>query len=232
MACGSPTRPTVAWYRSKLRGRLRPRLLRSVERLVSIVIADVDADGDLDILASTIREGLLLWRNGGRGHFVLARLPKARDALPGPRFSRVARARILEEPGESGADGAIPQTERGCDPLVLRSFLPFESFSPLAQYRVAPRAARRPRSPDPFLCISLGLDGGPCRRVCPCVYCWWTCRARRVRIEGHVVGGYGSRLLPFSRVTRVIGELKRRFLEVPACNLLTSRRFSRDTGMT
>jgi hypothetical protein len=128
----------------KLRGRLRPRLLRSVERLVSIVIADVDADGDLDILASTIREGLLLWRNGGRGHFVLARLPKARDALPGPRFSRVARARILEEPGESGADGAIPQTERGCDPLVLRSFLPFESFSPLAQYRVAPTGRAPP----------------------------------------------------------------------------------------
>jgi anaerobic magnesium-protoporphyrin IX monomethyl ester cyclase len=34
-----------------------------------------------------------------------------------------------------------------------------------------------------------------------------------------VVGGYGSRLLPFSRVTRVIGELKRRFLEVPSVQL-------------
>ncbi len=130
----------------KLRGRLRPRLLRSVERLVSIVIADVDADGDLDILASSIREGLLLWRNAGRGHFVLARLPKARDALPGPRLSGAARARILEEPGESGADSVIPQTERGRDPLVLRSFVPFESFSPLARYRVAPTG----RAPPPL----------------------------------------------------------------------------------
>src|SRR4029453_8762456 len=102
-----------------------------VERLVSIVIADVDADGDLDILASSIREGLLLWRNAGRGHFVLARLPKGRAAVPGPRFSRVARARILEEPGESGADSALPQAERGYDSPVLQSFVPFESFSPL-----------------------------------------------------------------------------------------------------
>jgi radical SAM superfamily enzyme YgiQ (UPF0313 family) len=34
-----------------------------------------------------------------------------------------------------------------------------------------------------------------------------------------VVGGYGSRLLPFSRVTRVIGELKRRVLDVPSVQL-------------
>jgi anaerobic magnesium-protoporphyrin IX monomethyl ester cyclase len=34
-----------------------------------------------------------------------------------------------------------------------------------------------------------------------------------------VVGGYGSRLLPFSRVTRIVGELKRRFLDVPSVQL-------------
>ena len=34
-----------------------------------------------------------------------------------------------------------------------------------------------------------------------------------------VVGGYGSRLLPFSRVTQVIGMLKRRMHEVPSVNL-------------
>lgn len=34
-----------------------------------------------------------------------------------------------------------------------------------------------------------------------------------------VVGGYGSRLLPFSRVTRVISLLKRRMLEVPSVHL-------------
>jgi radical SAM superfamily enzyme YgiQ (UPF0313 family) len=34
-----------------------------------------------------------------------------------------------------------------------------------------------------------------------------------------VVGGYGSRLLPFSRVTRVIGALKRRIYDVPSVQL-------------
>jgi radical SAM superfamily enzyme YgiQ (UPF0313 family) len=34
-----------------------------------------------------------------------------------------------------------------------------------------------------------------------------------------VVGGYGSRLLPFSRVTRVIGALKRRIHDVPSVQL-------------
>ena len=34
-----------------------------------------------------------------------------------------------------------------------------------------------------------------------------------------VVGGYGSRLLPFSRVTRVIGALKRRMHDVPSVQL-------------
>ncbi len=34
-----------------------------------------------------------------------------------------------------------------------------------------------------------------------------------------VVGGYGSRLLPFSRVTRVIGALKRRLHDVPSVQL-------------
>lgn len=133
----------------KLRGRTRPRLLRSVERLAAIAIADVDADGDLDILAATIRQGLLVWRNAGRGHFVLARLPKARDALghaARPRASHDKRASANVEPGEGGADSAIPHIEPGRDPLVLRSFVLFESFSPLAQYRVAPTG----RAPPPI----------------------------------------------------------------------------------
>ncbi len=34
-----------------------------------------------------------------------------------------------------------------------------------------------------------------------------------------VVGGYGSRLAPFSRVTHVISHLKRRMLDVPSVHL-------------
>jgi len=129
----------------KLHGRTRPRILRSVERLVAIVIADVDADGELDILAATIRQTLVLWRNAGRGHFVLARLPKARDSLARvPRVSRDKRASAHEQPFEGSADSAIPRTGSTGDPLVLRSFVRSESFSPLAQYRVAPTGRAPP----------------------------------------------------------------------------------------
>jgi hypothetical protein len=132
----------------ELHGRPRPRLLRSVERLVAIVIADVDADGDLDILASTIRHGLLLWRNAGRGHFVLARLPKARDALGGaPRASGATPSAAHDEPGEGSADSALAHVDRGGDPLVVRSFLLVECLSPLPDYRVAP-TGRAPPSLD------------------------------------------------------------------------------------
>jgi hypothetical protein len=129
----------------KLHGRSRLRLLRSVEHLAAIVIADVDADGDLDILASTIRQGLLLWRNAGRGHFVLARLPRARDALGGvPRASHDTHANRYDEPGEGSADSAVPRTEGASDPLVLRSSVLLESFSVLVQYRVAPSGRAPP----------------------------------------------------------------------------------------
>jgi hypothetical protein len=131
----------------KLRGRPRPRLLRSVERLVAIVIADVDADGDLDILASTIRQGLLMWRNVGRGHFVLARIPKARDALARvPRLSPDRRASAHDEPGEGGVDGAIPRTDTAGDPLVLRALVLSKPVSPAPQYRLA----RTGRAPPPL----------------------------------------------------------------------------------
>jgi hypothetical protein len=122
----------------KLRGRTRPRIVRSVERLVAIAIADVDADGELDILAATIRHTLVLWRNAGRGHFVLARLPKARDALARvPRVSRDKHASAHDEPGEGSPDTAISHIETDGDPLVLRSLVLSESFSPVAQYRAA-----------------------------------------------------------------------------------------------
>jgi len=142
---GLADRPDGSVVSVELQGSTRLRLLRSVEHLAAIVLADVDADGDLDILASTIRQGLLLWRNAGHGHFVLARLPKARDALgAAPRVSRGTQAGLDDEPGEGSADSAIPRAERGSDPLVLRSFVLFESFTVLAQYRVAPTGRAPP----------------------------------------------------------------------------------------
>jgi hypothetical protein len=133
----------------KLSAHHRLRLLHSVERLVRIATADVDADGDLDILASTIRERLLLWRNAGRGRFILARLPKARDALGGaaPRASGGVPVPAQDEPGEGNVEPGLPGGASAREPLVLRSFVLSESFSPLAQHRVAP-TGRAPPSLD------------------------------------------------------------------------------------
>jgi VCBS repeat protein len=59
----------------EFRGRKRPRLIHVATPVEAVAIADVDNDGDLDILAASTRDGLVLWRNAGRGRFVLARAP-------------------------------------------------------------------------------------------------------------------------------------------------------------
>ena len=132
--------------RVSLAGRHRPRLLRSVERLAAIVIADVDFDGDLDIVAATVRDRLVLWRNAGRGRFVLMRLRAARQALrAGPRVTAAVHATAQQPPGETAGDAAIPRGAPARDPLVLRSFVHFDSFSPLARASVAPTGRAPPR---------------------------------------------------------------------------------------
>lgn len=141
----------------KFAGALRAPVLRVRERLASIALADVDADGDLDILAASVRAGVLLWRNAGRGRFVLARLPKARDALSArPRVSARRRAAAHEEPGEGAGDPAVLRTDIAGDPLVPRSFFTVESFSPLTPDRVAPSGRAPPvtRSTFPVPCRS------------------------------------------------------------------------------
>jgi hypothetical protein len=60
-----------------------PKLLRTSDPIAAYAIADVDNDGDLDILAASSRDGLLLWRNAGRGRFVLASLPRSRAPADG-----------------------------------------------------------------------------------------------------------------------------------------------------
>ena len=63
-------------------GRARPhtRILRSRDPIDALAVADVVNDGDLDILAARKGGGLVLWRNAGRGRFVLAAL-SARQGL-------------------------------------------------------------------------------------------------------------------------------------------------------
>src|SRR5262249_62396616 len=74
-------------------GRDHPRLLRSTDPIAAYTVADVDNDGDLDILATSDRSGLLLWRNAGRGRFVLASPATRRSAsqpAPGVRHFTTA----------------------------------------------------------------------------------------------------------------------------------------------
>jgi hypothetical protein len=61
-------------------GAMRPhtRVLRAPHAIDALAVADVDNDGDLDILAAGQSGALVLWRNAGRGRFVIAPAPHRR----------------------------------------------------------------------------------------------------------------------------------------------------------
>jgi hypothetical protein len=94
-------------------GRLHQhtRVLRSRDPIDALAVADVDNDGDLDILAAGRRGDLRLWRNSGRGKFVLV----AAAVSGGGHFGRGVRAGrgvLDEEPVQAGDeryDAALPR---------------------------------------------------------------------------------------------------------------------------
>ena len=102
-------------------GRARPRVLHSPEPISAYALADVDDDGNLDIVTTSGGTQLLIWRNAGRGHFVLA-------APSGARASRPVRSglrpvtRVDEGPvaAEDRYDVAMPRAPaaREVDPVV------------------------------------------------------------------------------------------------------------------
>jgi hypothetical protein len=68
----------------ELRGhRHRVSVLVVDDRISAYAVADVDNNGHLDILAASEHHGLLLWRNAGRGRFVLATRTQGRVQHPG-----------------------------------------------------------------------------------------------------------------------------------------------------
>ncbi len=95
-------------------GRRHPRLLRSSDPIDAYAVADVDNDGDLDILATSNRHGLLLWRNAGRGRFVFA--SPSRVHLTHPRAPEIRHRPRLED-GPIAADdryeAAMPRAPGG-----------------------------------------------------------------------------------------------------------------------
>jgi FG-GAP-like repeat len=109
-------------------GKEHPRLLRSTDPIAAFALADVDNDGDLDIVATTDRTGLVVWRNTGRGRFVFA-LPSGIRPPGRPPLGMRHLPRIGDGPVvfDDRYDAAMPRApgEHGPQPAaVLQSSAP------------------------------------------------------------------------------------------------------------
>ena len=129
-------------------GRVRPRFIHSATPVDALAVADVDNDGDLDILAASMRDGLVLWRNAGRGHFVLARAPAACVLKPRPGAWLTGRSDRNRAPADADRlEAEIPRTS-----IVQIYFdtVPFVvSADDAPPYR--PHRPRQGRAPPPSL---------------------------------------------------------------------------------
>jgi hypothetical protein len=126
----------------------QPRLLRSIDPIATYAVADVDNDGDLDILAASERSGLLLWRNAGRGRFVLASLTSRRSATqPAPDVRHLSRADEGLVAADERYDAAMPRapSRQGSDPIATIPPAP----SPVVPHPpTVPRSGRAPPRPS------------------------------------------------------------------------------------
>jgi hypothetical protein len=91
-------------------GHAHPHVLRSAEPLNAVALADVDHDGLLDIVAASNGQGLRLWRNAGRGHFVLAAPPlHFLRVIRWPGIREVRRTDERPVANDDGGDAAMPR---------------------------------------------------------------------------------------------------------------------------
>jgi len=128
-------------------GRGQPHLLRTQDRISAYTVADVDNDGDLDILAASSGQGLLLWRNLGRGRFAVATLPPARaPAQPRVGLRRVGHADEGFVAADERYDAAMPRAPGALAPVsvdaVFNAFIAFAPPTPVVR-----RSGRAPPSP-------------------------------------------------------------------------------------
>lgn len=130
-------------------GRDRPHIhtLRSREAIDAFAVADVDNDGDLDILAAREGGGLVLWRNAGRGRFVLAKAPERHGM--GRRETSWRGVLETSEPIQSGDERYSASMPRAPDTaaqsvrtphLVRASSLVLSAASACPQGRAPPAA--------------------------------------------------------------------------------------------
>jgi len=106
-------------------GRLRPvvRVIESRDPIDALAVTDIDNDGDLDILASARGGTLVMWRNAGHGHFLLATAPDRRIVnAPSERIGRCHHADAPIQAGDDRYDAAMPRAPAaaGSDPVAAQ----------------------------------------------------------------------------------------------------------------
>jgi hypothetical protein len=126
-------------------GRTRPfvRIIESRDAIDALAVTDVDNDGDLDIVASARDAGLVMWRNGGKGHFRLATVPQRRIVnRPGAKLGRCLHADAPIQAGDDRYDAAMPRapTAAADDPVLAQFAARFISIPVPVRQRPSGRA--------------------------------------------------------------------------------------------
>jgi hypothetical protein len=107
-------------------GTAARQVLRSVDALTCLALSDVDADGDLDIVGTSERHGILLWRNTGRGRFVPSAASRLRWMMrrAGPRIDRGGGSPPPSDPALTDGDQpaiAERQSDAPCESSIRAS---------------------------------------------------------------------------------------------------------------
>lgn len=87
---------------------VRRATLESPEPVSAVALQDIDADGDLDVLVSTPRTGLMVWHNV-HGEFVLAAPPSTHPLRPSaePGLKALVTSKLAAGPYEQRQDSAL-----------------------------------------------------------------------------------------------------------------------------
>jgi VCBS repeat protein len=132
----------------ELLGRAKVRLLRADDEIGALAVADVDNDGDLDIVVASVHHGLLVWRNSGRGRFVLAAMPKGRapHAGTGPGVRAKRRAEDAIQFGDDRFTAVLPRAPTSTSWLFIFEYPLFPSPPLVISDRPRPQGRAPPHA--------------------------------------------------------------------------------------